>query len=198
MSTRHLYRLVLPAVLMPFVFGFMESALNGDLPLYAKDVGLPLTVMSMALAAFVIGSLVLQYTLGYLSDRWGRRRILVSCSLIGAVIFAVTPFVDSTFGFTMMFALAGGFVGTLFSLSLAFLSDLVPSNRLHQANRLAMIHFGTGMTLGPILAGGAITWLMPNSLFWSLSVLYILYVVIGLLVRRTFPLAEETKRTRSV
>ncbi len=197
LSTSQLYRRTLPAVFMPFVFGFMESTLNGDLPLYAKEVGLPLPVMSMGLAAFVMGSLVLQYPLGCLSDRWGKRKILTGCSLIGAVIFAMTPFVDSAFGFTMTFALAGGFVGTLFSLSLAFLCDLVPSDRLHQANRLAMILFGTGMTLGPFLAGGAITWLMPDCLFWLISALYLLYVVMGLHARRTIPLTEELPATSS-
>jgi MFS family permease len=193
-TIRQLYRMALPAIAMPFVFGYMESALNGDLPLYAQRVGLPVTVISTGLAAFVIGSLVLQYALGHLSDRWGRGRILVGCSGIGALVFGLLPFIRSSFGILLLLALAGGFVGTLFSLSLAFLNDLVGPEQLPRANRLAMIHFGSGMTLGPFVAGLAMAWLGPACLFWSISLLYVGYVVVTW-VHKTSHAAGETVRT---
>jgi MFS family permease len=194
-AIRQLYRMALPAIAMPFVFGYMESALNGDLPLYAERVGLPVTVISTGLAAFVIGSLVLQYALGHLSDRWGRGRILVGCSAIGALVFGLLPFIRSAIGFALLLALAGGFVGTLFSLSLAFLHDLVGHEQLARANRLAMVHFGTGMSIGTFVAGLAMAWIGPWCLFWSISLLYVGYIVIRWMIGRRAYVTGETAST---
>ncbi|WP_156481909.1 MFS transporter [Ferroacidibacillus organovorans] len=67
----------------------MEPALNGDLPLYAEQVHLPLGVVSLSLASFVFGSLIFQLPLGYLGDRLGRRMVLIGCSTAGGVLFSL-------------------------------------------------------------------------------------------------------------
>lgn len=181
-----LYRIALPALALPLVFGFMEAALNGNLPLFAVQKHMPLDVVSASLAAFVIGSLVFQLPLGHLSDMIGRRWVLLGCSAAGVILFSVLPLVSrSSVAFVAACFVVGGFLDTLFSLSLGYLGDLVTPTQLPPANQLAVTHLGLGLMVGPIVGGLAMTWLGPGGLFWMIALLYLLYVIAALLWRPT-------------
>ena len=60
-------------------------ALNGNFPVYALRSGISVEGVSIILPAFAIGSIVFQYPLGVLSDKYGRRNVLL-------VILAKLPF----------------------------------------------------------------------------------------------------------
>ncbi|WP_067935882.1 MFS transporter [Alicyclobacillus kakegawensis] len=174
------YRIALPALALPLVFGFMESALNGDLPLFAARIHVSFSVVSASLAAFVLGSLVLQLPLGHVSDRCGRRTVLTGCSAVGTVLFGVLPLTSgSNLVFVTLFFVVGAFLGTLFSLSLGYLGDLVQPANLPFANQLAVANLGFGLMVGPTIGGLAMKWLGPSGMFWAIAFLYLLYVAIS-------------------
>ncbi|WDL96687.1 MFS transporter [Alicyclobacillus sp. ALC3] len=184
MSIRRIYRVALPALALPLVFGFMESTLNGDLPLFAERVHLPLAVVSASLAGFVVGSLVFQLPLGHLSDRLGRRTVLIGCSAVGVVLFGVLPWVaGSNVTFIALCFVVGAFLDTLFSLSLGFLGDLVGGNNLPTANQLAVTHLGLGLMIGPMVGGLTMAWLGPGGMFWAMAFLYLIFVGIIMIWR---------------
>ncbi|HHY66248.1 MAG TPA: MFS transporter, partial [Alicyclobacillus sp.] len=170
-----LYRSALPALTLPFAFGFMESAFNADLPLYAVSRGWSLSGVSLALSLFVIGSLIFQMPLGWWSDRFGRGKTLIVCSAVGAALLITTAYASSTAGFSLGFGLAGATAGSLFSLSLAYLQDLVDGRELPRANRLAVIHFGAGMVAGPMGGTFVMSIFGPDALFWIVAGLFLLY-----------------------
>ncbi|MCL6445553.1 MAG: MFS transporter [Alicyclobacillus sp.] len=191
------YRIALPALTLPLVFGFMESALNGDLPLFAAHIHMSFRVVSASLAAFVVGSLVLQLPLGHLSDRWGRRAVLTGCSAVGVVLFGVLPLASgSNLVFVTLFCVVGAFLGTLFSLSLGFLGDLVGPANLPFANQLAVANLGFGLMFGPTIGGLAMTWLSPSGMFWAMAFLYLLYV--GISVMWTPAVVSERHKSADV
>ncbi|QQE77254.1 MFS transporter [Alicyclobacillus sp. SO9] len=164
----------------------MESALTGDLPLFAQRGGLSLGAVSASLAAFVIGSLVFQFPLGHLSDGLGRKAVLIACSAVGVVLFSLLP---AATGWTMLFVslcfVVGAFLDTLFSLSLGYLSDLVGSTNFPTANQLAVTNLGLGLMTGPVVGGLTMTWLGPGGLFWTIAVLYLLFIGCALLWKPT-------------
>ncbi|WP_331250464.1 MFS transporter [Kyrpidia spormannii] len=170
-----LYRSALPALALPFAFGFMESAFNAGLPLYAASRGWSLSGVSLALSLFVIGSLIFQMPLGWWSDRFGRGKTLIVCSAVGAALLITTAYASSTAGFSLGFGLAGAAAGSLFSLSLAYLQDLVDGRELPRANRLAVIHFGAGMVAGPMGGTFVMSIFGPDALFWIVAGLFLLY-----------------------
>lgn len=184
MSIRQIYRVALPAFALPLVFGFMESTLNGDLPLFAERVHLPLEVVSASLTGFVVGSLVFQLPLGHLSDRLGRRTVLIGCSAVGVVLFGVLPWVaGSNVIFIALCFIVGAFLDTLLSLSLGFLGDLVGVNNLPTANQLAVTHLGIGLMIGPMVGGLTMTWLGPGGMFWAIAFLHRIFVGISMIWR---------------
>ena len=75
------------AFLGPFGYGFLESSLNAIYPVYALRSGIEVTWVSIILASFAIGGIVAQLPLGMLSDRIGRRRVLLVTLGGGALSF---------------------------------------------------------------------------------------------------------------
>ena len=125
-----------------------------------------LGVVSASLAAFVVGSLVFQLPLGHVSDRLGRRMVLIGCSAVGMVLFSLLPFMSrSNVTFVALCFVVGAFLDTLFSLSLGYLSDLVRPANLPVANQLAVTNLGLGLMIGPMIGGFTMTWLGPPECF---------------------------------
>jgi MFS family permease len=56
---------------------------------YATEMGLGLGQLSIFVSSFFIGAIVLQYPIGWLSDRMDRRILIVGASAIGAVVCLV-------------------------------------------------------------------------------------------------------------
>lgn len=73
--------------MMPFCYGFLETTLNSNFPVYALRSGVTVDAVAFILPAFAIGSIVFQLPLGMLSDRFGRRRIILCVTLAGSFFF---------------------------------------------------------------------------------------------------------------
>ena len=90
------------------------------------------------LAAFSVGGIVSQLPLGMLSDKIGRRPVLL-IALRGrnGLIFHSQVLVEtSTLAVMAMFFIAGLFVGSIFSLGISYMSDLTPKELLPTGNLL--------------------------------------------------------------
>nr|MDH3097640.1 MFS transporter [Bacillus velezensis] len=55
--------------------------------MYALRLGISVDAVALILPAFAIGSIVFQFPLGLLSDRFGRKRVLLVILLTGALCF---------------------------------------------------------------------------------------------------------------
>ncbi|MTD32097.1 MFS transporter [Planomicrobium sp. YIM 101495] len=142
------------AFLPPLGYGFLEASLNAIYPVYALRQAIPVGMVSIMLAAFSAGAIATQLPLGVLSDRIGRKRVLVIALTGGALLFAGASFFETNawvlIGF---FTVAGMFVGSTFSLGIAYMSDLVPKELLPTGNLLCGIAFSIGSLSGPIFGG---------------------------------------------
>jgi MFS family permease len=165
----HVLKIGWAALLPSFGYGFLEASLHGNFPVYALRAGLDVKAVSILLPAFVVGSLVFQMPLGIISDKFGRKNILLISILIGWVCFSSAIFTTSIPLLFTLFFLAGMMVGSLFSLSITYLADLLPTSLLPTGNILAGIFFGIGSILGPFLGGVFIDWFATGSIFYAIS-----------------------------
>ena len=174
------YRIAWIALLPAFLYGYMEASMNGNFPIYGLRVGFPEAQVSWLLLTIGLGSLALQLPLGTLSDRIGRRPVLLACGLVGGAAFACVPLAgDNGYAVAALFAVAGGLVGSFYSLGLAYAADLLPKGRLPTANVVASIHFSVGSIAGPYLGGLGIEHVSRASMFWLLGGFFLLYVAAG-------------------
>ncbi|MBN8210650.1 MFS transporter [Bacillus sp. NTK071] len=165
----HVLKIGWVALLPSFGYGFLEASLHGNFPVYALRAGLDVKAVSILLPAFVVGSLVFQMPLGIWSDKFGRKNVLLLSMLIGWICFSGAIFTTSVTSLFMLFFLAGMMVGSLFSLSITYLADLLPNSLLPTGNILAGIFFGIGSILGPYLGGLFIDWFGQGSIFYAIS-----------------------------
>jgi MFS family permease len=158
------------AFLPPFSYGFLESSLNGSFPVYALRMHIDISSVSMVLSAFSIGSILTQLPLGMLSDRYGRRKILMTILFLGFFCFTAASLFEHVFlGLFISFLLAGMVVGSTFSLGISYMTDLVPKDLLPTGNLLCGIFFSFGSLTGPIIGGLFIQFFQQISFFYIIS-----------------------------
>ncbi|WP_288368362.1 MFS transporter [uncultured Alcanivorax sp.] len=141
------------------IFAVYGQALEGASPL----------LIGTAIGAYGLMQALLQIPFGMLSDRFGRRPLL----LIGLLLFiaggAVAAISDHIYGVIAGRALQGA--GAIASVIMALIGDIVTEK--HRTRAMALIGMSVGgsfvlaLILGPLLAG----WLGLSGLFWMTSVL---------------------------
>lgn len=65
------------ALLPGFGYGFLEASLHGIFPIYGLRIGHDVNMLSLIIPCFAFGSLITQLPLGILSDRLGRKPVLL-------------------------------------------------------------------------------------------------------------------------
>lgn len=150
------YRLAWFALIPAFLYGYMEAGINSNFPVYGLRSGFTLGEISTLLPFVGIGGLLLQLPLGIWSDKFGRKRVLTIAGIVGGCSFLLIPVAGTNFWATLLLlTMAGGLVGSFFSLGLAYAADILPRVLLPAANVVASFHFNAGSIAGPN-AGGAI------------------------------------------
>ncbi|MDQ0220394.1 MFS transporter [Peribacillus cavernae] len=163
------------AFLPPFGYGFLEASLNGNFPVYALRSGIDLSMVSIIIPAFSAGSLITQIPLGMMSDKYGRRKILLFILFSGFLIFLAAGFLNgSAIGLFLCFLLSGMVVGSTFSLGISYMADLLPKTLLPTGNLLCGIFFSLGSISGPFIGGMVIQFLKGGSFFFVISFMLLL------------------------
>jgi DHA1 family tetracycline resistance protein-like MFS transporter len=122
------------------------------LPFYAESLGASEVQVGMLLVTFAAAQFVGAPILGSLSDRFGRRPLLL-VSQVGTVIaFLLLGIAE---GLPLLFAsrLIGGLMGGNITVAQAYISDV--TDEANRAQGLALIGaaFGLGFILGPVAGG---------------------------------------------
>ncbi|WP_145332822.1 MFS transporter [Paenibacillus xylanexedens] len=173
------------ALLPALLYGYMEAGMNSNFPVYGLRVGYDTDQIATLLPFIGIGGLFLQLPLGILSDRYGRKIILMIAGMGGGLAFMLVPLAGTNFWLTLVLLLiAGGLVGSFFSLGLAYAADILPKVLLPAANVVASFHFTIGSIVAPNLGGQLINWVSPGSMFTMLGSMYLIFGITGLLFRR--------------
>ncbi|MEW8969416.1 MFS transporter [Mesobacillus jeotgali] len=172
------------AFLPPFGYGFLEASLNGNFPVYAMRSGIGVDAVALLLPAFAIGGILSQLPLGILSDKLGRRNVLIFVTLAGFISFTAAGMLEnSTVGLLICFFLAGTVVGSTFSLGISYMADLLPKQLLPAGNLMCGIFFSFGSISGPFIGGLAIQWLNGISFFYVISTMLLLIFIALVAVR---------------
>jgi MFS transporter, DHA1 family, tetracycline resistance protein len=122
------------------------------LPFYAQTFGASPFVIGLLFAAFSICQLIAAPALGDLSDRYGRRPVLIF-SLAGTVVsFAMLAVAHSV---AMLFAarIVDGLSGGNISTARAYVADVTEPKDRARAYGVIGAAFGLGFILGPAISG---------------------------------------------
>ena len=162
------------------VIGVTNSSFRTLSPVYAEQIGMSVTDVVTFVSVGIIGGAVIQYPLGYLSDLWDRRMILL-ISTTGAMVSALVLVFFAGGGvflnFLIVFAF-GSFAMPLYSLSAAHANDRAGKDEFVVVNAALMLFYSFGAIGGPVAASFAMQQFGPTGLFGFICAIYSIFIVI--------------------
>lgn len=178
LSFRELVRHVPTGVISAFWVGTSAGVLMGLGAVYAVAAGISDSRLSTFLAAPLIGSVMLQYPIGWISDRISRRTVMwwvaLSASMLSAAL-ALAP-AGGWLAIGLVFLL-GGTIFPLYSLTIAFTADWLPQSQLAAASAALVRVNGIGAVFGPLIAAPLMAAATPAMFFWMMVVTHGVIVV---------------------
>lgn len=178
------------------ISGMAASTLFGLGAVYGEKIDLSLSQISTFMAVFITGGVLFQIPIGWLSDRFDRRIVLIGVSY-AAALFCVLSFFAAPVSFTVllitMFFL-GGAALSIYALALAHTNDHLNSAQIIAASASMLLMNGLGSCLGPLAASTMMDYIGTQSYYPLLGTLYFSIATFG--VYRTFrrapvPLAQQ-------
>ncbi|MCM2130243.1 MFS transporter [Larsenimonas rhizosphaerae] len=149
-----------------FLLGSIYATQAGMGAVFGSQIGLTAAQIALFVAMLFAGALVLQYPIGWLSDRMDRRRLIFGASGVGTVSCVLAWLVGHDLWALMAAAfLAGGVTTPLYALFLAYTNDALSPEDMPAASGGLVFTFGLGAIIGPLVTGWAMEGYGPFA-FW--------------------------------
>lgn len=193
-SLRRLWGLSPYGAVAAGLVGASIGTFYGLAPLFAQEMGYTQSRIALLIAAFTIGGLVLQFPLGWMSDRMSRRGLGVGLAAAGSALMLLTLPIPAPTG-TMLLVLGfaiGGLVLPAQSIVIAHVNDRAPGSAVVAVSGGLVLMQGIGAAIGPLLAGVLLDTLGPRGLPLALGGFQLIIVAWGLL-RMTLRSDPETQ-----
>ena len=176
-----------------FALGGVFAALFGMSSVYATERGFSVAEVSTFITAIYVGGMVLQYPIGWLSDRLDRRVLIIGVTAICAAACACVYYVENTFSNLLVIAfILGGTSNPLYSLLIAYTNDFLDNDQMAAASGGLIFINGFGAMASPVIVGAIMTRLGPNGFFAFVGVLMSVVAVYGLYRMTQRATADET------
>ena len=150
--------------------GVVNTNFQGLAPVFAYGEGFTVAQTSTFMAVGIAGGLLLQWPLGWVSDRIDRRTVLAGVALgaagasFGVGLVTGTP--GAGFIGVLVLVLAyGGLSSMVYSLSAAHTNDFAPPDKLAQTASGLLIAYGLGASAGPVFTSSLMEMFGPSTLF---------------------------------
>jgi AAHS family 4-hydroxybenzoate transporter-like MFS transporter len=153
----HLWLLVISSLVTLFD-GLDFALISYVLPYLRDDLQLTDSMMGLVTAAAFLGQMIGSLAGSYIADLYGRRPVIIWCTILGAAFTFVTGFANNAemiIGLRFLGGLAiGGLLAPAWSLNI----ESMPSGRKATAVTIIML----GFSIGGSLAGQVTNWLAPD------------------------------------
>ncbi len=177
-----------------FLLGGVFSAQFGMAAVYGAKAGLTVAQISTFVAMFFIGSVILQYPIGWISDRMDRRLLILIVSAIGFAGSMLGMTLGGQFTLLLVSAfVVGGMSNPLYSLLIAHTNDFLQHEDMAAASGGLIFINGLGAISGPIITGYMMDWVGPGGFYLFTGILFMvlsLYAAYRSTRRRAVPVED--------
>lgn len=192
--------LLWPLYLAVFVAVLGFTLIAPFFPSYAMDLGASYTLLGFIISIYGAAQLVVQVPIGRLSDRMGRKRLM----LLGLVTFALLPplYIYAPDAYTLLFIRALGGVGAAFvwPTAMALIIDQSRAQSRGAAMGYYNASFFSALALGPFMGGALYDQMGIEAPFYFWTLLGIASITIVTLKvpesRRVALTIEELQKTK--
>jgi len=193
MSLMALYRASPLGAVVTCGAGLLSGAFYALGALYANGLGLSVFHVSLFMGAPIFGGLALQYPIGWLSDRYDRRTVLLGV-LAGALISSVTVILISvkqgpfagTLGAVFVF---GGCLAAIYPIAVSQVYDYIERAEMVAASGGMLLIWSLGAVAGPLIASALMGRFGSEAFF-----IYLTVVALALLIFTRYRMVRRTAR----
>ena len=173
MSVLELYRASPLALIGNCLTGMAHGTIFGLGAIYATVVLVDVKAISVFMACFMIGSLIAQWPVGYISDRVGRRGVMAGLSVISVIccILAVAMTKD-TLAFYAIIVVLGGAAMPMYSICIAYANDRLEPHQIVAASGSLVMVAGFGAMVGPIVIAFFMDLFDVSFYFWGIGAVF--------------------------
>lgn len=173
---------LLVVALTIFVDSFIGGIVVPVLPLYSRTLGLSSFQVGMIFSAYSAALLFLSIPLGIVSDRFGRKRIMV-VGMIGLVLTTIAFTFAKSFPSLLFIRLLQGIAASAtWMVGPALVADMYPPRERGGKMGLAMAGNGFGFLFGPMVGGFLYDWGGYAAPFWLCAIVTLIVLVAVVLV----------------
>ncbi|MGB0836018.1 MAG: MFS transporter [Psychrobium sp.] len=197
MSIKRLVQISPLGMMTCFISGIVYASMFNLLPVFAKSSNIIAFDLSLYMGFAIFGAFIMQFPVGYLSDKYDRRTVLlgmISLSLLTA--FLVT--VSSGNGLSSMLVLAtlitGGTLACLYPLSVSETLDKLKQSEMVAAMGTMILVQSIGGVIGPYTSSLIMKSIGANSLFYFIILIELFlagFVLYRMSVRKALPVEEQ-------
>ena len=178
-----------------FLLGGVFAAQFGMSAVYGGKAGLSLPQISAFVASFYVGAVLLQFPIGWVSDRMDRRLLILIVSGVGGVAAVLGALASGSFVMLILAAaLIGGTSHPLYSLLIAYTNDYLSRDDMAGASGGLLFINGLGAIAGPLIIGWSMDFFGPRGYFLLMAVLLLLLAIYAgwRMTQRAAPAVADT------
>jgi MFS family permease len=182
MSVMELYKASPLAVIGNGLTGMAHGTIFGMGAIYASHVLLDVKSISIFMACFLIGGLITQWPIGYISDRVSRRLVMAVISIVAIVgCMAAIALPKGSFAFFASVSLLGGAAMPMYSICIAYANDRLEPHQIVAASGSLVMVSGIGLSTGPIIIAFFMDLYNVTFFFWGIASIFGLILLFTLI-----------------
>ena len=180
MSLSQLWNISPLSVVGQFFLGAIFAALFGMASVYGTERGLTVKDISLFVAAIYFGGMILQYPIGWISDRMDRRVLIFIVCTLGAIFSFSANLSDNFLWLLIVAFVIGGVSNPLYSLYIAYANDYLDHDDMASASGGLIFLTGVGAIFGPSIVGWLLNVYGAESYFLFVGVVMTIMAVYAL------------------
>ena len=170
MSVRELIRISPLGAVGSFCLGALFAGIWGMGAVFGIEAGLSTAEIAAFIASIYLGGMLLQFPIGWISDKFDRRiLILASAAICASISIAGVYFFDRYVALLTIGFFVGGIVNPLYSLIIAYANDSMRQEDMASGAGCMVFINGVGAIGGPLLVGALLETLGAHGFFVYLA-----------------------------
>ena len=180
-----------------FCFAFFDASILALLPLYGMDKGLNEAMAVLLVTIVLTGDAFFQAPLGWVADKFGIRRVHLSCAVVFCLALAALPFLlTSPVQLIVGCLILGAAAGALYTLSLVRAGKTFSGQKLIMINALLGFFWSAGSVAGPVVSSLLISVSGYDGLLVTLLACGVLFLLIQCLGKTEKALLANARQDR--